>query len=50
MAKKKAAPKKAKKKKGKYDITVKAPDGMPFEQLLKIAATSPTKKRNGKKD
>lgn len=46
MAKaKKAAPKKAKKKKGKYDITVKVPDGMTFEQLIKLAVTTPLPKK-----
>lgn len=40
----KAAKKKAKKK-GKYDITVKAPDGMTFEELLKLAATTPLPKK-----
>lgn len=34
-----------KKKKGKYDITVKPPDGMTFEQLLKMAANTPPKKK-----
>ncbi len=34
-----------KKKKGKYDITVKAPEGMTFEQLLKLAATTPPDKK-----
>lgn len=33
------------KKKGKYDITVKAPEGMTFEQLIKLAATTPLKKK-----
>lgn len=41
---KKAAPKKARKK-SKYDITVRVPDGMTFEQLLKLAATTPNKKK-----
>lgn len=45
-SKKKAAPKKkAAKKKNKYDITVKAPEGMTFEELLKLAATTPIKKK-----
>ena len=40
----------AKKKKGKYDITVKVPDGMTFEELLKLAVnTPPLKKRKSKK-
>jgi hypothetical protein len=34
-----------KKKKGKYDITVKAPDGMTFEQLLKLSASTPPPKK-----
>lgn len=38
-----------KKKKGKYDITVKAPDGMTFEQLIKLAATTPPPKKKAKK-
>jgi hypothetical protein len=48
MAKAKKAANKAapKKKKGKYDITVKAPEGMTFEQLLKLAVTTPPKRRN----
>lgn len=42
----KAVKKKApKKKKSKYDITVKAPEGMTFEQLLKLAATTPPPKK-----
>lgn len=47
MAKaKKAAKKKAPaKKKSKYDITVKVPEGMTFEKLLTIAATTPPKKK-----
>lgn len=47
MAKaKKATPKKkAAKKKIKYDITVKAPEGMSFEELMKLAATTPLKKK-----
>jgi len=45
MAKaKKPSPKKTAKKKGKYNVTVKAPEGMTFEQLLKAAATTPKKK------
>lgn len=38
--KKKAAPKKAKKK-SKYDITVKVPEGMTFDDLLKLAINTP---------
>jgi hypothetical protein len=45
MAKaKKSTPQKPKKK-SKYDITVKAPEGMTFEQLLKLATTTPLKKK-----
>ncbi len=36
---------KPKKKKGKYDITVKVPEGMTFEQLIKLALTTPIKKK-----
>ena len=37
--------KKAAKKKKKYpNITVKVPEGMTFEQLIKLAATTPIKK------
>jgi hypothetical protein len=32
-------------KKSKYDNTVKVPEGMTFEELLKIAATSPPQKK-----
>ena len=42
MATKKKA---AKKKKSKYDIVFKAPEGMTFEQAIKIAATTPFKKK-----
>jgi len=42
---KKAIPKKAKKKKSKYDLTVKVPDGMTFEQLIKLAVTTPPLKK-----
>lgn len=38
-----------KKKKSKYDITVKAPDGMSFEELIKLAVTTPIKKSKVKK-
>ena len=50
MAKaKKAIPKKkAAKKKSKYDITVKVPEGMRFEELLKLAATTPLPKKKKK--
>lgn len=41
-APKKTAPKKAAKKKGKYDITVKT--DLSFEELMKLAATSPIRK------
>ncbi len=41
---KKAAPKK---RKSKYDITVKVPEGMTFEDLIKMALkTPPLKKKN----
>ncbi len=40
----KAVKKKARKK-SKYDITVKVPEGMTFEQLLKLAATTPPLKK-----
>lgn len=43
-AKKKAPVKKAKKK-SKYDITVKVPEGMTFEDMIKLAATTPIKKK-----
>ena len=36
---------KSKKKKGKYDITVKAPEGMTPDQLLKLALNTPVKKK-----
>ncbi len=47
MASKKKAAKKAtpKKKKGKYDITVKAPEGMTFEDLLRLAVNTPPPKK-----
>lgn len=32
-----------KKRKTKYDITVKAPEGMTFEQAIKLAATTQIK-------
>jgi hypothetical protein len=34
-----------KKKKGKYDITIKAPEGMTFEELVKLAVNTPKKKK-----
>ena len=34
----------AKKRKSKYDITVKVPEGMTFEELIKLAVTTPVKK------
>lgn len=50
MAKAKKTPaKKAAKKKGKYHIKFKAPEGMTFEQLLKLAATTPLPKKKSKK-
>ena len=36
---------KPKNKKGKYDITVKVPEGMTFEQLIKLAVNTPIKKK-----
>lgn len=38
----------AKKRKSKYDITVKVPDGMTFEQLVKLMATTPLKDKRVK--
>jgi hypothetical protein len=39
-----------KKKRSKYDITVKVPEGMTFEDLVKLAVnTPPLKKRKTKK-
>lgn len=41
MAKaKKTTPEKPKKK-GKYDITIKVPEGMTFEELIKMAVNTP---------
>ncbi len=37
-----------KKRKSKYDITVKVPEGMTFEELLKRASTTPLPKKNKK--
>ena len=37
------------KKKGKYDITVKPPEGMTFEQLMQRAANTPIKGSKAKK-
>ena len=45
----KAIKKAAKKRKPKYDITVKVPDGMTFEQLIKMAVTTPIKNSRIKK-
>ena len=39
----KVVKKATKKRKSKYDITVKIPEGMTFEQLVKLAATTPIK-------
>ena len=39
---------KPKKKKSKYDITVKVPEGMTFEQSIKLAVTTPIKKKSKK--
>lgn len=36
---------KPKKKKGKYDITVKVPEGMTPDQLLKMALNTSTKNK-----
>lgn len=36
------------KKKGKYDITVKVPEGMTFEQLITLAVNTPIKKNKKK--
>ena len=41
----KAIKKAAKKRKSKYDITVKVPEGMTFEQLIKLAVNTPIKKK-----
>ena len=41
----KAIKKEAKKRKSKYDITVKVPEGMTFEDLIKLAVTTPIKKK-----
>jgi hypothetical protein len=38
-----------KKKKGKYDITVKVPEGMTFEDLVKMAVNTPVKNSKAKK-
>jgi hypothetical protein len=43
--KKKAA---AKKKKSKYDITVKAPEGMTFEDMLRLAVNTPPLRKRKK--
>ena len=37
---------KSKKKKGKYNITVKVPEGMTPDQLLKLALNTPIKNKN----
>ena len=39
---------KPKKKKAKYDITVKVPEGMTPDQLLKLALNTPAKKAKKK--
>ena len=39
---------KPKKKKGKYDITVKVPEGMTPDQLLKLALNTPLNKAKKK--
>lgn len=38
-----------KKKKGKYDITVKVPEGMTFEDMIKLAVNTPPLKKQKKK-
>jgi len=43
-AKKESTPK-PKKRKSKYDITVKAPEGMTSEDMIKLAVNTPPKKR-----
>lgn len=45
----KAIKKAAKKRKSKYDITVKVPEGMTFEQLVKLSVTTPIKKNKSTK-
>jgi hypothetical protein len=35
-------------KKGKYDITVKAPEGMTFEDIVKMAVNTPPPKKKKK--
>lgn len=45
MAKEQKPAPKLRKKKGKYDITVKAPEGMTFDQLITMAANTPRKKK-----
>jgi hypothetical protein len=51
MAKAKKTPLEKPKKKGRYDITVKVPEGMTFEQLIQIAINTPVRKKaaNNKK-
>jgi hypothetical protein len=44
-AEKKEQEKPVQKKKGKYDITVKVPEGMTFEELLKLAVNTPPPKK-----
>ena len=39
----------AKKGKSKYDITVKVPEGMTFEDLIKLAVTTQPKKGKSKR-
>ena len=41
----KAIKKAAKKRKSKYDITVKVPEGMTFDKLLTLAINTPIKKK-----
>jgi hypothetical protein len=45
---KKEEEKPVQKKKGKYDITVTPPEGMTFEDLLKMAVNTPPPKKNKK--
>jgi len=44
-AEKKVEEKPVQKKKDKYDITVKVPEGMTFEDLIKLAVNTPPPKK-----